>query len=113
MFVYDGGVIIGREISGEGGEGERRKQRILDGTPIRIGRLSEGGEDELDVERARARRRKRMRSLRDHRATPAAAAAGSGTPPKRRSRWQNSSTAASRSASLKSGHIRSVNRSSA
>ena len=40
MFVLQRNVEIGIEIGGEGGEAERRKERVLDWTPVRTGRLS-------------------------------------------------------------------------
>src|ERR1700722_2205200 len=106
MLVHNGGVVIGREVGGERGQAQRRKQRILDGAPIRIARLFQGGQNEFDVQRSRTGS--------DHR-PPAVASAGaaSGIPPKRRCLPRNSSSAASRSPVSKSGHIRSVNQSSA
>ena len=50
MFVDDDGVVIGSQICGEGGETERRKQRILDRAPIGAGCFCECGENEFDVE---------------------------------------------------------------
>src|ERR1700759_2722829 len=106
MLVHNGGAIIGREVGGQRGQAEGRKQRILDGTPGRVACLFQGGQNEFDVQRSRTGS--------DHR-PPAVASAGavSGMPPKRRCLPRNSSNAASRSLASKSGHMRSVNQSSA
>jgi hypothetical protein len=46
VLVFEHGFVAGRQIRGQGGEAERRKERVLDGPPVRAGRLGEGGEDE-------------------------------------------------------------------
>ena len=52
VLVDDDDLVVRREIGSERGEAEGREQRVLDGTPVRIGSLSKRGQDELDVEAA-------------------------------------------------------------
>lgn len=54
VFVDDEGVVIRREICGEGSEPERREEGVLDGTPIRACCFCEGRENEFDFEWTRA-----------------------------------------------------------
>ena len=56
MLVHNHGAVVRRQIGGERGQAQRREERVLNRTPVRIGGLSERGQDELDVS-GRERRR--------------------------------------------------------
>ncbi len=58
MFIDDDGAVVGRQTRRQGGESKGREERVLDWTPIRICRLNERRQDELDVERPPSRRLK-------------------------------------------------------
>ena len=55
VLVDDHRLVVRREVGGERGQAERRKERVLDGAPVRTGRFRQRGEDELDAKRARVR----------------------------------------------------------
>ena len=50
VLIDDHRFIVRPEIRGEGCQAERRKQGVLDWSPVRAGRLGQGGEDELDAQ---------------------------------------------------------------
>lgn len=52
MFVLDARIVVRPKVRRKRGEAERRKQRVLDGTPVRAGGFGERREDELDVQAA-------------------------------------------------------------
>ena len=47
VLVGDLGVVVGRKVGGQGGEPERREERVLDGPEERAGGFGERGQDEL------------------------------------------------------------------
>lgn len=63
VLVGDHGLVVWMEIRRERRKTEWRKQRVLHGPPLWIGRLLERGKDEPDLEGTRAGR--------DHRVVPA------------------------------------------
>lgn len=52
VLVHEHRLIVRVEKRGQGCEAERRKQRVLDWTPVGAGRLREGGENQLDSKTA-------------------------------------------------------------
>jgi hypothetical protein len=50
MFVLDRCCIVRLQVRGERGEPERRKQRILDWSPVGTARFGQGRENELDAQ---------------------------------------------------------------
>src|SRR6185437_13901909 len=55
VLVFDDGTVIRREICGQRGESEWRKERVLNRTPVRIGRFGQCGKNELYFEGTIAR----------------------------------------------------------
>jgi hypothetical protein len=49
VLVDDADVEVGVEVRGQGGEPERRKERVLDGAPVGTGRLGQRGQDQFDA----------------------------------------------------------------
>jgi hypothetical protein len=64
VLVLDDSMVIRGQIRSKGRESQRREQRVLDRSPVRIGRLSQRGENELRFQRTTAGR--------NHGASPAA-----------------------------------------
>ena len=52
MLVDDHGLVIVTQVGSKSGEAERRKQRVLDGTPERTGCLRQRRQDHLDLHEA-------------------------------------------------------------
>ena len=52
MLVHEHRFVVRVEKRGQRGEAERRKQRVLNGTPVGAGRLRKGGENQLYSETA-------------------------------------------------------------
>ena len=55
VLVDDHRLVVRPQVGGERRQAERREQRVLDRPPVRARRLGQGGQDELDAERALAR----------------------------------------------------------
>ena len=47
MLILQRRLVVGIEIRRQGGETERREQRVLDRSPVRAGRFSQRGQDEF------------------------------------------------------------------